>query len=112
MFEIADSPQDLGAPVALVGQRQNHVIVGLGQRRAVAAEALAAFGIRRQDGGIGLGLLLLQPGEQRRAEVKADARVIVGNQPDGAFAIQNARRGVGGVAFGGDALVPVVVGRG
>ena len=75
----------------------------------MSAEAFPALAISGEYGGVGFRLLGLQPGEQRGAKIEADARVIVGDEADVAFAIQNAGRGVGGVALSRDALVPIVV---
>ncbi len=92
-----------------VRERQDHVVVRLRDRGAVPAEAPAALGVRREDRPVDLGLLLLEPGEQRRAEVEAHRRVVVDDRDDAVLLVEDARVRVGRVALGRDALVPVVV---
>ena len=58
------------------------------------------------------GALSCEPAEQRGAEVEAHARVVVHDADDLVLLVGDARGAVGGVALGGDALVPVVIGRG
>src|SRR5579859_3398072 len=108
MLEVTDAPQHLSPLIAAVGQRHDHVIVSLGNSRAVPAEALATCAIGFQNGAIGFRLLRLHPGEQRRAEVEADVGVIIDDALDISLGIQNARSRIGSVTLGGNALVPVV----
>jgi hypothetical protein len=75
----------------------------------VAGEALPALHVGFKDGLIHPGRVLLQPGEQRRAEIETDLCVVIGELYDLVFGIQDARDGVRRVAFGGDALVPVMI---
>ena len=56
VLEVADAPAHLRALVARVRQRQDHVVVRLRDRRAVAAEALAADAVGVEDRGVRLGL--------------------------------------------------------
>ena len=109
---VGDAPADLRDAVAAVGQRQNDVVVDLRHRRAVAAKALAAAALAIQNHAVGARRVLHQPAHQRRAEVEADARVVVHDARDLVLAVHDARRAVGGVALRADALIPVVVGRG
>ena len=109
---VGDAPSDLRDAVAAAGQRQNHVVVNLRHGRTVTAIALAAAALAVEDHAVGAGRVLLEPAEQRGAEVEADARVVVYDADDLIFAVHDARRAVGGVALRADALVPVVVGRG
>ncbi len=62
-----------------------------------------------EDGLVDFRGLFLEPDEQGRAEIEADFGVVVDDLLDVPFAVENARGGIGGVALGGDALVPVVV---
>ncbi len=109
---VGDAPADLRDAVARAGQRQNHVVVDLRHGRAVAAIALAAAALAVEDHAIGARRVLLEPAEQRGAEVEADARVVVDDAHDLVFVVDDARGAVGRVALGADALVPVVVGSG
>src|SRR4051794_15221577 len=56
-----------------------------------------------------LGHFVLYPGEERRAEVEADLRIVADNARDVPLAVHDSRGGVRRVTLGGDALVPVVV---
>ena len=109
VHEVAHAPAHLRAPVARVRERQDHVVVGLRERRAVPGEAARALRVGREDRAVDLGLLLLEPGQQRRAEVEAHRGVVVDDRDDAVLAVEDPRVGVGRVALGGDALVPVVV---
>jgi len=71
---------------------------------------LLALAIGIEDGLIGVGRAIGHPGQERGANVEADSRVIVDNSSDAVVRTQNARRRVGRVTLGGDALVPVVIG--
>ena len=108
-MEIADTPEDLGMAVALVGEREDHVIVGLGDSRTMAGEAGLALGIGVEDGLIDGGRIVLKPGEEGRAEVKADACIVVDDLGDAIVAVEHAGKGVGRVAFGGDPFVPIMI---
>jgi hypothetical protein len=109
VLEVADPPDHLRALVARVAERQDGVPVGLGERRAVAGEALAAVAVRRQHRLVRLRLPVLEPGEQRRPEIEADARVVVDDAGDAPLAVEHPRGRVGRVGLRGDALVPVMV---
>jgi hypothetical protein len=69
------------------------VDLGQGVAAAIAAEMLALLG---QDAAIGPGVIALQPGGQRRSEIKAQAAEV-------------AKRGVRRIALGGDLLVEIVI---
>ena len=71
-------------------------------------EALQTLLVCVQNRLIGLRLLLRQPCKQRRAEIETDVRVIICNFNDVSVAVQNPRHAVRRVAFGSDALIPVV----
>ena len=98
--------------VAAAGERHDDVVVDLRDGRAVAAVALGAGAVGVEDHAIGAGRFVGEPLQQRGAEIEAHARVVVDDADDLVLAVGDARGAVGGVALGGDALVPVVVGRG
>ena len=81
-LEIADTPRYLGTLVPAVRQGQNHVRVCLRDRRTMSAEMLTALFVAVQDVSIGLRGRGLHPREQCRAEVEADALVIIGDLTD------------------------------
>src|SRR5918995_4017889 len=58
---------------------------------------------------IDLGRFGLEPGEQRRAEIKTDFRIIVDEPDDLIIAVEDARNRIRRIAFGGDPLVPIVI---
>ena len=111
-LEIADAPDDLGLPVALVGQRHDHVGVDLGQRRTVAAVAGGADLVGVENSLVSFRVGLFHPGEERGTEVEANTGVIVDDLDNTTFVVQNAGRSIGRVAFEVDLFVPVVKGRG
>src|ERR1044072_1740257 len=74
------------------------------------AQRARAVGL--EDARVGLGLVALDPVEERGAEVEAEARVVVDDALDAAVRVADAGEGVGAVALGVDALAPVVEGRG
>ncbi len=109
LFEIARAPPDLRLLVAPRGERHDHVVVRLRQRRAVPAEAARAVPVPVQDRLVRLRRLLFHPGEQRRSEIEAHPRVVVDDLRDPPTAVEDARRAVRRVALRRDLLVPVVV---
>jgi hypothetical protein len=64
------------------------------------------------DHAVGAGGLVMEPAEEGGAEVKAHPRIVVHDADDLVLLVGDAGGAVGGVALGGDAVVPVVVGRG
>ncbi len=110
-LEIGDAPANLRRPVAGRGQRHDHVVVNLRHRRPVAAEAKLAPPVRFEDMVIRALRVLFEPGEQRRTEVEADPRVVVDDADDLVFRVHDPRCPVRRIAFGGDALVPIVIRR-
>ncbi|MEK7855124.1 MAG: hypothetical protein AAB288_03465, partial [Acidobacteriota bacterium] len=80
---------------------------GLGEGRAVPGEALPALAVRRQHGGVDGGPLALQPGEERRPEVEADAAVIVGELEYAPVLVQERAGRVGPEAGVEEALIAV-----
>ena len=97
--------------MARAGQRQDDVVVGLRQRRAVAGKQFQALAVGFEDALIGAGRVLLEPGEQRGSEVEADAGVVVDDFRDASLPVEDAGGAVGYIALVGDAFVPVVVRR-
>ena len=65
MLEIIDPPEDLRAFVPRVGQRQDHVVVSLGQGRAVSGETLPALAVGGQNGLIDVGAELRSSQDSR-----------------------------------------------
>ncbi len=82
VLEVGDAPADLGAGVALVGERHDDVVVDLRDGRAVAAVALGAGAVGVEDHAIGAGGEVREPAEQRGAEVEAHPRVVVHDADD------------------------------
>ena len=112
VLEVGDAPADLGAGVALGCERHDDVVVDLGEGGAVVGVEAGAGLVGVLDHAIGAGSEVFEPAEQGGAEVEAHARVVVEDADDLAVAVDDAGGAVGGVALGGDALVPVVVGGG
>jgi hypothetical protein len=108
-LEIANSPEDLGSPIPFVGEREDHMIVSLGQGRPMSGEAGDALGIGIENGLIDIRGAVLQPGKEGRAEVEADARIVIQDFGDATIAIQHAGEGIGRVALCGDTFVPIMV---
>ncbi len=111
-LEVGDAPANLGASVALIRQRHDDVVVDLGDGRSMAAVTMGAGQVGVEDHAIGAGRIVVQPAQQGWAEVEADAGVVVDDADDLILLVDDARGSVGGVALGGDAVVPVVVGSG
>ena len=78
----------------------------------MARERLLALAVGLQYPLIGVRRVVLHPGQQRRPEVEADAGVVVDDLCDPASFVEDPRGAVGQITLGGNALVPVVVGRG
>src|SRR5262249_9171535 len=105
-------PENLRALVAGTRERQDGVVVGLGDGIAMAAVATLAFTIAVEDALVGVGCAVFHPREQGGAKVEADAGVIVDDLANVPVGIENARGAVRQVALSGNALVPVVIGGG
>ena len=106
--EIPDPPDDLSLLVPPVGQGKDHMIVGLGQGRAVAGEKLLALPVRRQDGLVGLRGIFLQPRQEGGAEIEADPGVIVDHPGNAPVSVQDPGGAVGSVALLGDSFIPIM----
>ena len=102
--EVGEAPAHLRARVALVGEGEDQVVVGLGDRAAAEPVAL-------DHAGEDLGLVGVEPGEQGGADVEAQVGVVVDDGHDPAPVVDDAGPAVGAVALRRDALVPVVVRR-
>jgi hypothetical protein len=110
--EVGDAPADLGDAVLLVGEGQDDVVVDLGHGGAVAGEALSTEPVRVEDAAVDARGVFFKPGEEGGTEVEADAGVVVDDADDLLALVEHAAGAVGGVALGGDALVPVMEGSG
>ncbi len=108
---VGNPPANLRPPVPLAGQRQNHVVVHLGQRRAVPLVQIPAPSLPVQHRPIDPRSHLAQPAQQRRANVEAHPRVVVHNPDNPVALVHNPRSPVRRVALRRDALVPVVIRR-
>ncbi len=111
MAEIGHAPADLRAQIAVVAEREDGVVVGLRYGVAVAAVVRAAR-VGFEDVAVDARRVPLQPGEERGPEVEGEVQVVVDDVCDAPLSALEPRRAVGAVALGGDALVPVVEGRG
>ncbi len=87
------------------------MIVGLGQSPAVAGELGRAAPVGRGQTAGQLRPLPGEPGEERGADIEGEVPEIVEQVADAGF-VAHWRVGHGLIAFAGDLLVPVVVGRG
>ena len=63
MLKVPDSPEHLSVLIPAVGQGHNHVVVSLGQGRAVPGEVFLALTVGRQDGLINLWSLVRHTGQ-------------------------------------------------
>ena len=84
------------------------MVIRLGQGVAVA-QPLQAAAVRVQDPPVGCRGLGLQPAHEGGAEIEADMLVIIDDVQNAALVVENAGATVGRIAFGVDALVPIVV---
>src|ERR1700719_996246 len=109
MLEIAQPPFHLGHSVTAIRQRQDHVVVGLGNRGAVSGESLDTATVCLAQCLINFGRFALQPRKQRRTKIEACVRVVFPQLDDPLLAIQNSGQSVRSVAFGSDSFVPIVV---
>jgi hypothetical protein len=108
-LEVGDAPPHLGRAIARRGQRHDQVVVGLGHRRAVAAEPRTARAIGGDHRLVDVGRIVLEPRQQGRPDVEAHPLVVIDDRDDLVVVVDDAGRGVGPVALGGDPVVPVAV---
>src|SRR5664279_2191292 len=73
------------------------------------AKALSAAAVGVLNHAVGPRRFLLQPGQQRGAEVETHASIVVEDADDLLLAIENAGSTVYRIALRGDAIVPVVI---
>ena len=85
------------------------MIVSLSECRTVSAPFSGTLAVCLEDGGVEFRRRLLDPREQRGAEIKTDPRVIIDYFHDAIPCVQNARSGIARIALRGDALVPVMI---
>ncbi len=110
VFKVRDAPADLGLSVTRRRQRHDDVVVDLSEGGAMAAESLGTGRVGFEDGAVGAGRAEFQPTQQGGPEVVTHARVVVQDARDLAGVVGDAGGAVGGVALGGDALIPVMEG--
>ncbi len=101
VLEIGQPPADLRPDITLVGERQDHVVVGL---RDGATPDSVGF----EHALVHLGVVDLEPGQQRRTDVERQMLVVVDDLGHTTVLVEDTRPPVGPVALGGDAFVPVV----
>ena len=101
--EVGQAPAHLGAQVAVVAQRQDRVLVGLGDAPVSRPVGLDDARVDPR--------VVLEPRQQRRPDVERQPPVVVDDGDDAAVVVEDAGSAVGPVALGRDALVPVVEGR-
>ena len=111
-FEVGDAPANLSDGVAAAGEGHDDVVVNLSHGGAVSAVALGADFVGVEDHAIGARGFVVQPAKEGGSEVIAHPGVVVHDADDLVFFVGDARRSVGCVALGCDAVVPVVVGGG
>ena len=99
--EVGEAPAHLGAHVAVRGQRQDDVVVRLGDGATGGA-------VGRHHPGLDVGVVGVQPRQQRGAEVEAEVPVVVDDVAHPAVVVDHPGPAVGPVALVGDPLVPVV----
>ena len=83
--------------------------IGLRDGVSVTTTSLAADDVGLENSAVGFGMMAFKPREQRGAKVETYLFVIVYRALDGLFRADNVRLSVGRVAFGMNALIPVVI---
>jgi hypothetical protein len=105
--KVRNAPPHLRHLILTAGQRHDHMVVGLRDRVTVPARG-QAFPVGIEDRGVQARRALLDPSQQRGADVERDRRVVVHDAVDPAASVENAGGRVRRVALGRDARVPVV----
>ncbi|KUG20060.1 hypothetical protein ASZ90_010205 [hydrocarbon metagenome] len=108
--EVAYPPDDLRFPIPHRRKRHDQVVVWLGDGRSVPGIPLLALSVCRNDCGMQIRLLPLQPRKKCRTGGEADLPIGIDKLQDPPLPIQDAGSSVRGVALGRDPLVPVMVG--
>src|SRR5574337_336138 len=106
---LSPSPPALGVFIAPVGQRQDEMTIGLGEGGAMPRKDLLALPVGLENRPIDMRRVLLQPGEERRAEVGADLGVVIYDPHDLTLTVQNTGGRVRSVALACNPFIPVVV---
>jgi hypothetical protein len=109
--EVGDTPAHLGHQVPGGCQGKDGVVVGLSHGVAVA-QGRHAGPVGGDDPRVGLRCVALEPPRQGGSHIEGDALVVVDDADDPTAVVEDAGRGVGRIALGGHALVPVVCRRG
>ena len=112
LLEILSSPQHLRHLVAPRGQRQDHVIVDLGDGVAVTAVGLCAATVGLEDALVDVRRVAVEPREEGGSDVEGDLLEVVDDVDDAVVLSDPARGGVRRVALRRHTLVPVMIGRG
>ena len=107
-LKIFNAPNDLGKFIFVVGKGHNDMVVDLRYCAAVPAEMLFALFVGLQNGLISFRVVFLQPGKQRRAEVKTYFGVIVYDVFYLPFTVKNSGESVGVIALRRYAFIPIV----
>ena len=94
VLEVALAPANLGQAVAVVAERQDGVAESLRDGVAVAAAGRGAEPVSLEEASVGVGLMPLQPGEQRGPEVEREMEVVVDQRLDPALVVKDARPAV------------------
>src|SRR5579875_560504 len=112
MVERNDAPRYLGLEVAPIAERQDRMIVRLSDRVAVAMARVEAHAVGGADARPGPGMRPLKPAHQRWPEVEAYRPIVVDDAVNRAPVVEDPREGVGSIAFGINAFIPVMKGAG
>src|SRR5262249_25575793 len=102
-------PLHLRRAIALGRERHDHVVEHLRDRRAVPAESLAARLVGRDQRGVNVRRLVLEPRHQRRSDVEAHALVVVDDADDLTLPVDHAPGYVRPIALRRDPIVPIAI---
>jgi len=109
VFEIANSPADLGEFVSVTCQGHYDVVIHLRDGVAMASVRFQAPAVGVQDRLVNPRIVSFDPVYEGGTEVEAEIPVIVHQIEDSILVVDKARGGVGPIAFKFNALVPVVI---
>ena len=82
VLEVADPPSHLARFLLARGERKDGVVVRLCDGGAVSSEPPSALAVRFENGLVDRRPLLLQPGQECRAEIEAHAAVVINDRND------------------------------